>query len=297
MSVIVRPGNLAPASPSVLVESQKFVVLLNANDGDRRLFSVQFERRANGLGYYVHLPYFAHARGVLSRIVVPGPAAGPTKVDLQPAGTTTTQRVKFTHHPDGAVHFSQDGKVLTKVRTRTPPLSTYQRHLFTVNYWGLDAFETAAPKDLKGPKSDRTSVRFQVDDLSLPVSQLAGRIVAEQIGVPPGGIDIDPKVVARGPITEPIIYRRADGSRNHGIPLFPLRRQPDDFGIILTHLPNDRSSGMDAASLVLVGGWDEPHGKQGPLTGIAIHYTDHDPAEWDKLVQARGTIDLPPHLR
>jgi hypothetical protein len=66
---------------------------------------------------------------------------------------------------------------------------------------------------------------------------------------------------------------------------------------MLTHLPNDRSSGMDAASLVLVGGWDEPHGKQGSLTGIAIHYTDHDPAGWDKLVQARGTIDLRPQLR
>jgi hypothetical protein len=59
----------------------------------------------------------------------------------------------------------------------------------------------------------------------------------------------------------------------------------------------DRSTGDDASSLVLVGGWNEPQGSNGPLTAIGIHYTDRDPDEWERLVQERGTIDLPPDIR
>ena len=280
---------------SALAKAEKFVILLNIEGVYRRLFSVQYERRAHGLGYYVHLPYFDHTEGVLGRLVFDGPPGSQSQISIRDTGTTTTHRLKFVHHPDGEAHFSQDGRVFTQVRTQTLPLTTNQRHLFTVNFWGADAFEVAQARDLRGPHSERTSIRFD-PPAPLPASQIAGRIIAEHVSFPPGGISIDPKVAARGTITEPIVYMRGDGSRNHGIPLLPPVPRVDDYFIMLSYVPIDRSSADDAASLTLVGGWSEPEGAAGPLTGLVIHYTDRDPDEWGQLVQDRGTIDLPPDL-
>jgi hypothetical protein len=98
-------------------------------------------------------------------------------------------------------------------------------------------------------------------------------------------------------IVEPVAFRRGDGSYGHGIPLSPTLQQADEFSIMLTYLPLDRATGHGDASLTLIGGFDEPQGKEGPLTGIAIFYTTRDAAEWAELVQERGTIDLPPELR
>jgi hypothetical protein len=281
---------------SAFAEAEKFVVLLNVEGVYRRLFSVQYERRANGLGYYVHLPYFAHTEGVLGRLVVEAPPGSQSQINLRDMGTTTTHRLKFVHNADGEAHFSQDSRVFTRVRTQTPPLTTYQRHLFTINFWGADAFEVAQAKDLRGPRSERTSIRFDPPAPPLPASQIAGRIIAEQVTVPPGGIAVDPRVAARGKITEHIVYTRGDGSQNYGIPLVPLLHRADVFFIILTYIPMDRSSADAAASLTLVGGWSAPQGAARPLTGLIIHYTDRDPEEWERLVRERGTIDLPPDL-
>lgn len=292
----IRPlrGKPIPSHPA-FVYANRFVVLFRAEGSYRKLFSIQFERRDNGLGYYVHLPYFAHTRGILSTISING--AGPRRYSLRPTGTTTTEKLKYTHHPDGEAHFSQDGKVYTRVRTQTTPLHHYEQHLFTVNFWGVEHFELAQAKDLKDPKPDRAAVRFDPEDLTLPASQYAGRIVGSRYTMPPGGIEVANKVAARGSILEPVAFRRWDGSFDHGIPLFPVLHQDDEFFIVLTYLVMDRSSGHAHESLMLMGGLHEPQGKAGPLNGIIVHNTDHDPDEWAALVQERGTIDLPPGFR
>lgn len=279
-----------------MVYANRFVVLFKAEGQYRKLFSVQFERRASGLGYYVHLPYFAHAQGLLANIVIE-PGGGPTQIDFRATGTTTTERLKYSHHPDGRAHFSQDDKALTRVVTNTRPLSDHGDHLFTVNFWGVDTFELAAARDLKGPKPDRAPIRFDPAEEALPASQRAGRIVGTRYTVPQRGIKVDDAVASRGGIVEPVGFVRPDGTRGHGIPIFPTLHQKDEFFIMLTYKPMDRATGQDEASLTLIGGFHEPEGKDGPLTAIAIFYMDRDPAEWEELVRDRGTIDLPPELR
>jgi hypothetical protein len=277
------------------VQAGRFVVLFQAEGTYRKLFSLQFERRDNGLGFYVHLPYFSHTRGVLGNFQIEH-SDGPTQMSLQTNGTTTTEKLKYTHHPDGRAHFSQDGKALTEVKTQTAPLALHRGHLFTVNFWGVEDFALVESRDLKGPKPDRTPIRFDPEDLALPASQYAGRILGTAYTVPLQGIQVNAKAASRGKIVEPVSYKRWDGSFGHGIPVFPTLHQADEFFIMLTYLPMDRASGHSDPSLTLTGGFHEPSGKTGPLTGIMIHYTDRDPAGWDALVKSRGTIDLPPGL-
>src|SRR5687768_8752021 len=39
--------------------------------------------------------------------------------------------------------------------------------------------------------------------------------------------------------------------------------------------------------------YQPPGPDDGPLTGIAVDYTDDDPVEWHRLAQGRGRIGLP----
>ncbi len=93
--------------------------------------------------------------------------------------------VKYTHHADGEAHFSQQGKILTKVRRRSNPLNVHEGHLFTVQLQGLSDFEQM--KDNESKKGGRQIVSVRVDreppSLKLvahlySVSELSKRMIA-----------------------------------------------------------------------------------------------------------------------
>jgi len=74
---------------------------------------------------------------------------GQAKVERTELPHTTISRVKFSYHPDGRAHFSQDGKVKTVVVGSLPPLVVHNGILFQLQAYGFDHFATATQKDLK----------------------------------------------------------------------------------------------------------------------------------------------------
>lgn len=97
---------------------------------------------------FVHLPYFKHHHGLLARPVL---SAGPQaqQVGLESTGKTVSHLVKFTYHPDGEVHFSQDGKVLTDIRKRSNPVGEASGHVFTLICQGLADFKPVISKPMR----------------------------------------------------------------------------------------------------------------------------------------------------
>ena len=129
--------------PGTVIGNRHVVTARSAAHGLRKLFAVGF--RPDG-SVFVHLPYFAESEGFLARTEgrVSGGEARILNVGLQ---HTTANRVKFSYHPDGRAHFSQDGRVKTGVVDGLPPLSRHIGVLFHVECHGLSRFNAVCASD------------------------------------------------------------------------------------------------------------------------------------------------------
>jgi hypothetical protein len=284
---------MACISPELL-QSEKFVVLLEAEGRWRRLVNLRFERGRNGLGYQVDLPHFAHSRGVLRRFTLGGPPGSETRVDLEEGGTTTSYVLKYSHHADGRAHFSQDGRHVTQVASRTPRLRSYAGHLFTANYWGSDAFREASQRDRRHAPPRTCPLFVPTTGDGRPAADLSGRLVGE--AYPLRGITISPAMRRNGNWSRPLAFRRGDGTVGQGLFALPPDPRPDDFLIVLSHVSMDRAGAEGGTSLVFSGGFDAPDGADGPLTAIAMSYQDRDEEDWARRVALIGSADYRPGL-
>jgi hypothetical protein len=95
----------------------------------------------------VSFPYFKHSSAQLAEKTVEADLKYP--LDLDVAGPLTLHRVKYTHHVDGEAHFSQDGKILTRIRKRGNSFQVYSGRLFTVQLQGLSDFQELKDGDLR----------------------------------------------------------------------------------------------------------------------------------------------------
>jgi hypothetical protein len=138
-SRVVEPNHM---NLSVL-KSEKFVIAVEAPSGKFKLFQIVCGRDGS---IFVPFPYYKHSSAQLTERTLNGGQKYPS--DLNVAGPLTMHHVKYTHHMDGEAHFSQHGKILTKIRRRANSLQAYSGHLFTVQLQGLSDFEQVKDGDL-----------------------------------------------------------------------------------------------------------------------------------------------------
>ena len=255
--------------------------------------SLRWERQAGKLGYNALLPYFSHTKGVLSEFVLTSSPGRGSQIDLTRKGSTTTHQVKLTHHPDGEAHFSQDGKIVTTVRSKTLPLGEYGRHLFTVQYFGTDAFERAKDKDLGPATKERRSVYWDVEAVTGHPAGEAGRFAVYKYSLQ--GLGQLPSTMRLEMLARPVRFRVSGEGVSTGIILFPRNPRPDDFFLSVEYTPQERSDPTGKDSLVVLGGFRESDilsaAGHKPIHGIAIHYTERG-EEWADLERALGTVDV-----
>lgn len=75
---------------------------------------IMFQKKDGSI--FVQFPYFRHRDGVATVVRIQGDGSVSRTVDFMDEGKVTSHLVKYAHHPDGRVHFSQDGKVRTDIR-------------------------------------------------------------------------------------------------------------------------------------------------------------------------------------
>ena len=85
--------------------------------------------------------------------------------------------MKYAHHVGGEVHFSQDGKILTRIRRQSVPLRSNKGHIFTLLAQGLGHFEAAnKAKDNAAPTKKRANLTVDLGNDSPEAIKFVGRL-------------------------------------------------------------------------------------------------------------------------
>lgn len=140
------------------LKSEHFVIGVRRGEVFRKLFQVIFHRRDGSI--FVNFPYFKNVEGLVSVATVG--VGRESKIDLA-TGRVTSHGVKYSHHPDGTVLFTQDGKVRSEIRKKGVPLNASNGHLFSVHVTGPDAFDAGNARDdaQRVPNLKRTTLQIQ----------------------------------------------------------------------------------------------------------------------------------------
>jgi hypothetical protein len=118
------------------------VCIIKAGNLRVKAFQVMF--REDG-SLFINFPYFRHRIGILSASSIPANGQRQSDVNLEHGGKVTSNLVKYSHHPDGRAHFSQDGKIYTAVKRQSIPLDKQEGHIFSLSIQGLNALKRADP--------------------------------------------------------------------------------------------------------------------------------------------------------
>lgn len=146
------------------LSSKLYVVGVETPSGRYKLFQIIPNPDGSIL---VPFPYYKHASAQLIEKTLK--ALRGYGEDLVVSGPVATHRVKYTHHLDGEAHFSQDGKILTRVRKRANALPNCEGHLFTVQLQGLHDFAQIKERDLRKRGRMYVSLRYSRELTSLKI--------------------------------------------------------------------------------------------------------------------------------
>ena len=138
--------------------SERIVVSIQVGATRHKIFQVQFRHDGS---LFVSVPYFRYGTGILAAATIPANGENTSQVDLRQGGKVASHLVKYSHHPDGRAHFSQDKKVKTVILRQSIPLNAYRGHIFSVVIQGVEEFKRADnAKDAAPGSSKRTTLTF-----------------------------------------------------------------------------------------------------------------------------------------
>lgn len=133
-------------------ESKRHVIAVQMPSGTYKIFSLGYSKKDGS--FFVHLPY--HKRDGLI-----GVASGIRNEsgDLSDRGfnpvVTTKVGIKFSYHPDGRTHFSQDGKIRMTLPHDGVPLSNNTGPICSITGYGLSGFERTSQEDLRKDSAEK----------------------------------------------------------------------------------------------------------------------------------------------
>jgi hypothetical protein len=265
------------------LRSSNFVVAIEAESRTRKVLQFQF-RKTDG-SIFVHFPYFQHMTGLVSRATM---HAGPRAQDLklEHGGKVSSHLVKYSHHPDGRAHFSQDTKVLSRISKQATPLREVHGHLFTVHVHGLQGYADVDEKDIKDrePNPKRTVLTFRTGDQSPESLKLIGWLYP--------AATLEARMVNVGP-QRSLATISDDGTIRAAFACAPPAGKPgDDRVLLMTCEVLSRLDSARESSLLFLGGFDAPDivdDLTKPTTVLALSYPLDDP---DAFRQRIGSIDF-----
>ena len=141
--------------------SENIVITVETSNERRKVFQIKFQEKDGS--FFVSFPYYKPSTGLLTQATI---KKSQKKFSLSDNGKVTNQKVKFTYHPDGRVHFSQDRKIYTAIRNNSTPLSKADWHIFSVIIQGLKDFGDLKPNEREPLLSSKKTIlnfRFEGD--------------------------------------------------------------------------------------------------------------------------------------
>jgi hypothetical protein len=170
-----KSGWLAPC-----FRSEQYVITVEVGSFRYKLLQFMFRKTDGSL--FINFPYYAYKEGIVSHVTWLPELAPPANLDLKDEGKVTSHSVKYSHHPDGRAHFSQDGKVFTVIKKQSVPINDIQGHVFTVQLQGLNFFEQLRPIEYYLPPSvKRTVLIFPFGDKEPEAIKIVGRWYSQAV--------------------------------------------------------------------------------------------------------------------
>lgn len=121
------------------ITSDRIVIAIETPTMRRKIFQIVFHKRDGSI--FLVFPYYKHTEGLLTLATMDRKKVYPGSLSLVDGGKVTSHKVKYSHHPDGETHFSQDRKIYTVVRKKSPSFLELDGHIFTVQFQGLSDFQ------------------------------------------------------------------------------------------------------------------------------------------------------------
>ena len=147
---------------------------------------MQINFSKNDGSLFVNFPYYKHKQGIAGHFKFPANLYS-HNLNLIKEGKVTSHLVKYSHHPDGEAHFSQDGRVLTTIKKKSLRLCEVDDHIFTVLFQGISNFSYADRKRDIGHSFKRTTLIILISNWNcqrqLKLSVDGIRVKVYRIGV------------------------------------------------------------------------------------------------------------------
>lgn len=232
---------------------------------------------------FVQFPYFTGGtEGILSCLTLSGKEEGQTTVDLKPTGKAVSSLVKLSHHPDGNVHFSQDGKIKTEIGRASWPLASTIGKVFELNFFHLDGLAAFAGPEKKGQLVLPFAVVDGVPDaVSIVGEWLRKKDLLSAMQLPDGTMGPAPKVTSRKTGETQVRF---------------LLGQPEGFAmqdhvLMLTCRPVPMAEGAKSPTAIIIGGWD-PHEGAGPVENKGLLVGMYPCGDYEALAATIGSLDF-----
>lgn len=274
----------AASSALTCFRSERYVVTITSASGRYKILQVMFGKKDGSL--YVNFPYFVNREGLVSLVHFPGNIKLPTSLSLEPGGKATSHLVKYSHHPTGTAHFSQDGKVLSVVRRLSVPLNEAEGHIFTTMFQGLKYFELTDPVKDMGHTKKRTTLNFSFEDTEPEAIKIVGRWYHLS--------NLAKRVQGALTFTGPLIPCQTPEGKKYWAFLLghPYNVENKDYVLMLTCEAVPTLDKDEESALTFIGGFDRPeivNDRSVDTTFLAFSYPIQNREE---LEQKLGSIDF-----
>ena len=268
--------------PGSVFRAERFVVSVETSGLRRKLFQCQFARRDGSI--FVNFPYYRHTNGLVSLVV--WPAGQPlTTLSFEPGGKVSSHLVKYSHHPDGRAHFSQDGRVRTLIKKQATPLPDIEGHLFTIHVQGLHGFDAVTDAEATAsPSPKRHAVNFDFGQEDPDSVKFVGRLHSDR------WLE---RRTTRG-IVQPIMPLVApDGAVRNGFICSTLIGAPGETRcLVITCEPLSRLDVGRESSLVFIGGFDSKPAMDDTSRAVSFLAFSYPAQDVEDLRSRLGSIDF-----
>jgi hypothetical protein len=262
------------------VRSERVVCVVKVGELRAKAFQIGFEEDGS---LFIHFPYFKHRTGILSSSEIPATGERKADVNLERGGKVTSHRVKYSHHPDGRAHFSQDGKIFTAIIRQSISLDTQNGHMFSLHIQGLHALDVAkTAKDAEGFSAKRSVVDFQIQPTAEAIKFVGRWLDTAKLRVSEPNATVGPRHTMIDP----------DGGRTDAI-LFESPHRNAKHVLAITCVAILRV-GPDSEIFQFVGGFDAPETMTDPMKEAGFLAFLYPLSEAAKVRERLGSVDYVP---
>lgn len=233
---------------------------------------------------YISFPYFEHASGLVSLVTFQSTLQQPADLDLMPGGKVTSHRVKYSHHPDGRAHFSQDSKVRTEVLKLASPLADINGHFFTAQLQGLRYFKSEQESTTNN--SQRSTLDFNFGEKEPDSIKIVGHLYSTEV--------LMRQMVgnAEGLVGPVVPVKTESGEKNLAFLVGdPNKRRHEKILLLTCNAIPQLDKNTDSA-LTFISGFDHIDKVTDPTINTTFLALSYPVSDYEGLRKNVGTIDI-----